>query len=493
MVVPEENTSTRTRQPLQAPPSPVLGQQPGLGAPQPHGYVPGQQIEASPIPPHSDSDDSHSIGTLIMVGGGLLVALIIAVFLIWFIFSRFVGKGNQPVTLEYWGLWEDSNVMQTVISDFERENPSIKVKYVKQDPKEYADRLLAHIQQGDGPDIFRFHNSWVPMFVSMLSPLTQDVMSSKDFAKAYYPVAQQDLVKNGAIYGIPLEIDTLVLFTNNQILQKENVKVPTNWPDFITAARAMTVKDAAGKIKIAGAAMGTYDNITHAPDILSLLFVQNGADTKNLASTAKNASDAISFYTSFVNADGNVWDDTLDPSFVAFAKGNLAMYFGYSWDIFSLKAYNPSLEFSASPVPHLPGRDMTISSYWAEGVSAKSKNQKQAMLFMKFLSQKDTQQKIFTEEAKVRQFGEPYSRTDLADLAKDTVMAPFIGQAPHAVSSVFAGDTQNTKYSERLNQYLQRAVGDILRDTSSDTAITNLSQGVSQVLSQYATNQTGSN
>jgi multiple sugar transport system substrate-binding protein len=456
----------------------------------PQAPMPSLSQHTSPPP---DADEKHSIGMLIMLGVGLLFSLTIAIVIIWFVFSHIFGGGNKTVSLEYWGLWEDANVMQSVISDFERQNPLIKVHYVKEDAKEYVDRLLAHTQQGDGPDIFRFHNTWVPMILPLLSPLPQDVISGQVFAKTYYPVARQDLVKNGAIYGIPLEIDTLALFTNTQMLAKENVKIPTNWRDFITAAQVLTVKDDKGKIKTAGAAIGTYDNVTHAPDLISLLLVQNGANTADIASTGQNATDALGFYTNFVKGDGNVWDDTLDPSFVAFAKGQVGMYFGYSWDIFNLKAYNPSLEFNVSPVPHLPGRDITIASYWVEGVSVKSKHQKEAMQFMKFLAQKETQQKLFSEEAKVRDFGEPYSRTDLANLVKDNqLLAPFLSQAPQAVSSVFAADTGNTKYSERLNQYLQRSIGDILQDTSPETAVGTLAEGVSQVLSQYAPNPTSS-
>ncbi|MDE2589214.1 MAG: carbohydrate ABC transporter substrate-binding protein, partial [Patescibacteria group bacterium] len=200
MVIPNENSS-RIRQPQQVPSSSGPAQPPVSQVVPSIPPKPAMaQFPPKPSAP-SDSEDNHSIGTLIMIGAGLLFALIIAVTLIVFIFSKFGGKSNKTVTLEYWGLWEDSGVMQSVISDFERQNPMIKVQYVKEDPKEYADRLLTHIQQGDGPDIFRFHNSWTPMFLSVLSPLTQDTMSAKEFATIFYPVAQQDLVKNGAIYG----------------------------------------------------------------------------------------------------------------------------------------------------------------------------------------------------------------------------------------------------------------------------------------------------
>ena len=250
----------------------------------------------------------------------------------------------------------------------------------------------------------------------------------------------------------------------------------------------MTVIDENGKIKTAGAALGTFDNINHAPDIMSLLFAQNGADIKNLSSTSKSAADALTFYTSFSTGDQKIWDDTLDQSILSFAKGNLAMYFGYSWDYFIIKAINPDLSFQIHSVPHLPGRNMTIASYWASGVSSKSKHQKEALLFLGFLAKKETAEKLFAEESKTRLFGEPYARIDLLEKLKDnTVVYPFVLQAKDATSSFFAGDTYDNALNSQMNKYLGDAVRSVNSDNASspETAVSTLSQGVSQVLKQY--------
>lgn len=448
------------------------------------------QPQMNTIPSSHQIDEESNLPTLIKLGVGFILLVTLAVFIFVFVFSHtFVAKPGK-VTLQWWGLWEDPAVMQTLITEFEKTYPNVTVQYIKQDPQQYSQRLLTRIANGNGPDIFRFHNSWVPMFQSVLSPLSSDAISKQEFAQSFYPVAQQDLVKNGAIYGIPLEIDTLALFTNDQLFQSTGLKPPTNWTDFITAARALTVKDSSGKIRTAGAAMGVFDNITHAPDILSLLLYQNGADLYNLGNTKQNASDSLVFYTSFAQGDSNVWDSNLDPSINAFAKGNLGMYFGYSYDIFTIKALNPNLSFTVGHVPHLLGRNATIASYWIEGVSNKSKHQKESMEFMHFLSRKETEQKLYSEEAKERLFGELYARTDLADSLKNDPLAyPFISQAKEANSSFFAGETYDTGINAQMNGYLGNAVRGVLGGSSADSAINTLTQGVSQVLSQYATSK----
>lgn len=415
-----------------------------------------------------------------------IISFIILVVIILFVVLPATRQNSQQVTLTYWGLWESPSIMQSTISDFERQNPTIHIQYSMEDPTKYSERLLTRSQLGTGPDIFRFHNTWVPMLSPILLPLSTDVISKDDFTKFYYPVMQKDLIRNGAIVGIPLEIDDLSLFVNNSIFQAAGAHIPTNWDQFVTTARALTVKDSSGKIKTAGAAMGTYDNITHAADIMSLLFLQNGADAAHLSRTQQNASDALDFYQSFAKGDQNVWDNSLDQSMTAFAKGNLAMTFGYTWDIFNIKNANPNLSFSVYSVPHLPGRNMTVASYWVEGISARSKHQKEAMLFLKFLAQKETMQTLYANESKVRLFGEPYPRTDMAQsLQSNTWVAPMIEQAPSADSSIFAGETFDTGIDAQMNAYLGNAIRSGFVGTSADSAIQTLGQGIDQVLGQY--------
>lgn len=390
------------------------------------------------------------------------------------------STSSNKVELTYWGLFEDSNVMQGIVSDFEKENPDIKINYIKQDVSQYRERLTTRIANGTGPDIFRFHNTWYPMLKNYLLPLPSSTISSDQFTSVYYPVAQRDLVKNGAIYGIPLEIDTLALYINTQLFQSAGLTPPTNWNDFINDARSLTVKDSTGKITTAGAAMGTYDNITHAPDIVSLLLLQNSVDVNNFSQYPDRIKDALTFYLSFANDSNAVWDNTLDPSQLAFAKGNLGMFFGYSSDYFAIKQFNPNLTFQIVPVPQLPSQNVSMASYWAEGVSLKSKHQKEDLLFLKFLAKKETQQKLFADESKIRDFGEPYSRVDLADSLKTNPMVyPFVLQAPSAYSSPFVDGTYDNDLNQKLNSYLQETIN--TRSNSSDTFVNN----VTSLLQQY--------
>lgn len=455
----------------------------------------GQNQGQPPVPPQGaspfvfhSSKSPISPKVVIKVLIGIIVVFLIGYVIFNIVIPNLRRTGEPGDTLTYWGLWEEPSVMQSIIGDFNREYPDIKVNYVKQDHKQYRERLVTRIENGTGPDIFRFHNTWVDMLSNVLLPIPSDTVTRDEFAKSFYPVASKDLIKNGAIYGIPLEIDTLALFINTNIFEYSGLSPPKDWVDFINNARSLTVKDGSGQIITAGTAFGTFNNITHAPDIVSLLLVQNGVDLNNIAQNNEAAAEALAFYTSFATDEGSsTWNSSLDPSIIMFAKGNLAMYFGFSWDIFTIKGINPDLAFEIHPVPDLPSQNITIASYWAEGVSAKSQRQKEALLFMKFLAKKETSQKFFTESSKTRTFGEPYARVDLADTLKDNLMVyPFVSQGKSAVSSFFASDTHDNGLNSQMNTYLGDAVNSILNSGSPQSAVEALIVGVNQVLNQYS-------
>lgn len=433
-----------------------------------------------------------------LVIGFIVVVLIIVIALV-FVLPRLKPKKAENVTLSYWGIWEDASVFSEITQEFTRQHPNIKIQYEKKDIKaqgKYIDRLNTRIQNGTGPDIFRFHNSWVPELIGSLLPLPSDVVDSSELESQYYSVIKNDLKVNGAYYGIPLHIDTLALFINTKIFQDAGVtSYPVTWDDLLTLDEQgksiltkIAVKDAQGRIKTSPIALGTFDNISHASDIISLLFLQNSADLRDLDGvTMDNSSKALEWYTSFAKGEGKVWDDTMDNSKLAFAKGNLAMYFGYSWDIFDIKGLNPNINFVIVPVLKIPQKDRTIASYWVEGVSSKTKHSKEAFEFLQFLAKKETLEKLYSKQTKLRPFGELYPRKDMADLLKsDPLIAPFLEKADSADSTIFSSDTFDAGMVDSLDKYLGDAVRSIVSDSSSpQTAIETLAKGVDQVLGRY--------
>ncbi len=290
------------------------------------------------------------------------------------------SQKTQKVTLKYWGLWESAPAVNQIINDYKQIKPNVTILYDMKSPQQYRESLETQIQKGTGPDIFRFHNTWVPMLKGVLSPVPSSVYSQSDFKKTFYPTALADL-KNSTkeLVGIPLEIDGLALFYNVDILNAAGItSPPATWEEFAQDAIKLTVRDSTGNIRTAGAAMGTATNVDHFSDILGLMILQNGGDPK--VSTDRKTQDAVEYYTNFAKGQNLVWDQTMPASTPAFAGSTLAMYFAPSWRAIEIKTANPTLNFKTAPVPQLPGGKVAWSSYWAEGVSAKSANQKEKNL-----------------------------------------------------------------------------------------------------------------
>ena len=421
---------------------------------------------------------------------GIVVVLFVVLLSVIFILPRLKPSAPKNVTLIYWGIWKDSAVMNDIISDFERTHPNIHVQYEKQDIKslgKYYDRLTTRIKNGTGPDLFRFHNSWSTELRNYLLPLPDSVVKATELDTKYFPVVKSDLKMRGAYYGIPIHFDTLALFINKKLLSDAS-SYPTTWEDFVKIATAISVPDpTTKKIVTAGAAIGTFDNVAHSSDIISLLLAQRNGDLADLGGPKRNITEEVlGFYTA-LSKDQKLWDDTLDNSRLAFVKGNLAMYFGYSWDIFDFKDPKYNLDFAVVPVPHLVGSNKTIASYWVEGVSAGSKHPKEALEFLQFLASPGTLQKLYAKESKQRLFGELYPRTDLAQLLEtNPLLAPFIDQGPGAVSTPFSSDTHDDAMVDSLNVYLGNSVRSIVSDNMSPiSAVDTLGQGVKSVFTQY--------
>lgn len=409
----------------------------------------------------------------------LIIFLGLAIpFLFWMIKDNLPAEKEGPTTLTYWGFWEES-LIKPLISKYESENPQVKINYVKQSLTNYRTRVQIQIREGVGPDIFKLHNSWLPMFANDLSVVPQDIYSLTDYQGLFYPVIVDNFVKNDQIYSIPLEIDGLALFVNIELLNNVGVSEPKNWQEFVAVANKITVKDTSGVIKTAGAALGTTSNVDHWPEILGLLLLQQpGVDLKNLSSPV--VAEVLKYYTGFVlDPSRKTWDVNLPSSTQSFAAGNLAFYFGPSWRAQEIKKINPNLNFKVMPVPQLPSSKVAWATFWGEAVSLRSKNQKEAWKFVKFLSSPDSQKLLAAA-------GQPLSRIDLAsEQISDPILGAFVAQGPIYKSWYLNSNTFDAGINEEVIKQFENAVNSILQGISAEDTLQSLNTSVKQVLEKY--------
>ncbi len=413
-----------------------------------------------------------------------------AVFLGRMAFSSVAPVASKDVTLTYWGLWENDGIIKPIIAEYEAKHPNVKIQYSKQSHKQYRERLQAAIERGDGPDIFRFHNTWVPMLKNQLAAIPQSVMSPTQFKSTYYPVAATDLIGGDVIYGLPLMIEGLGLYYNEDLFAAAGITAPpATWEELLAMVPKIAKAEGTG-FAVSAIALGTTGNIENFSDIIATMFMQNGANPA--VPRGKEAEEALAFYRKFSNPADPVytWNDTMDNSMYAFANGKVAMILAPSWRAFDIiemaKQVNPTLKFKVAPIPQLAGNTVTWASYWVEGISEKSKYKTQAAEFLKFLTSQEVMTKLYTEESKVRLFGEPYARVDMASLiSNDPYAGVYVRQAKDSRSFPLASRTHDNGINDRMAKYLENAVNAVNTGSSPQQELETVTNGFAQVLSSY--------
>lgn len=445
-----------------------------------------EDLSRTESPTDSDNDSFDNKKKYLIIGGAVLAFII----LFFIVFKLFTGRtdASKELELTYWGLWEENEVIQPLIDQYQASNPNIKIEYVKMTPEDYRNKLLVRSEQGQGPDIYRYHNTWIPEIKAVLTPLPENIISISEYEKTFYPLYKNDLKVGDYYYGIPLMVDGLVLLYNDNLFKSAGINTPPKtWEDIINNISELTVRSTEGNIVTSGIAIGTASNIEHYSDILGLFLLQNGADINNL-DTAE-AAGALESYRRFAEPPNNYWDETMPSAIQAFAQEKVAMIIVPSWQILNLKTLNPELNFNAVPVPTLPGGDpISVASYWVEGVSRYSEGDKQtaAWKFLKYLSEKETMTKLYELQTNSRQFPSASSRVDLGTIqSQNQYLDAVIKQANYYKTIPSIMFTYDNGLNDEINQYMANAINSTINGESYRSALKTANEGIVQVLNRY--------
>jgi len=338
----------------------------------------------------------------------------------------------DEVELEFWGVFDDSDLYRSLIEEFKQQFPHITIRYYKKTYQNYEKDLLETMATGRGPDIFMMHNTWLARYNDRIWAVPFSLITLKQFQDDFVDVVIDDFVADGFIGAIPLSVDTLALYYNKDILNTSGIaEPPRTWEEFLSDVETLTVKDERGNIVRAGASLGTARNVNRSTDILSLLMLQSGAQMTNSQKTRATFDRSVDlngekfypgertleFYTDFANPLKSVhtWNTRMHYSIDAFYEGQTAMMFNYSYHIPTIRAKSPYLNFAVSEMPQIGSvsADINYANYWGLTVSHNSEDFEPAWQFIVWLTQKEQAQK-YLELAK-----KPAARRDLIDSQKD--------------------------------------------------------------------------
>jgi len=354
----------------------------------------------------------------------------------------------EEVELEFWGVFDDSDVYRPLIEDFNAAFPKIKINYYKKTYQTYEQDLLEAMAGGRGPDIFMLHHTWLPNYEDKIWAAPSELITLKELADNFVDVVYTDFVSDGYITALPLSIDTLALYYNKDIFNTAGLpQPPTTWEEFLTDVERLTIKDERDNIIRAGAALGTARNVNRSTDILSLLMLQSGAQMVNEQKTGAAfdqtvnlngesfypSQRALEFYTDFANPlkSAYTWNTRMNYSMDSFSEGKAVMMLNYSYQIPVIRAKSPYLNFGIAPMPQIKTstNNVNYANYWGLTVSHNCQNANEAWQFIIWLTDKENAQKYLELAEK------PTARRDL-----------ILGQRDDPDLAVFAEQTL-TAYS----------------------------------------------
>lgn len=395
---------------------------------------------------------------------------------------------KEPITLEYWRLWDESSILDSFINEYAYSHPNINIEVKKIEIEagktiyDYQNDIIKLIADGAGPDIFMIHNDWLPYHINQLTPMPAGLMSVKEYQDTFPKVVQDNFISDNQIYSIPYYIDNLMLFYNTDIFAEHRVrKPPTTLQELVALVPTLTQKDNQGNIIRSAISMGeTSTSIPRAADIVATLMMQYGADltspdhskstfdlpVANTNPPVQAGQEALNFYAQFADPTSALYTYTGDTDangnrdfpidVQAFIEGKSAMMFGYGYQVKNIRQFNPNLHFETAPIPQNNLQDpVTIANYWGEVVSKNSAHPNEAWDFINFMAQRNRQGSLS------RLTGSMPARNDITSIN--------VGRRHYGAiaSQVQYSQSWYRKNTSEIETIFDRMINNVLRDKIS--------------------------
>jgi ABC-type glycerol-3-phosphate transport system substrate-binding protein len=210
--------------------------------------------------------------------------ILVAIFLAFFVFAVLIFSGLIKIggsssnsgpqgKVVIWGTFPSASLRNTL--DSINGNKSLSVSYVKKDDSTYQQDLIEAFANGTGPDLFIITPDMIEKDNNFVYKIPYASFPEKTFTDSYIDGASIFMDSEG-ILGFPVVVDPMVLYYNKDILANEGiVSPPKSWDELFTLNPTLTIRDDSGTVSRSMIALGQYDNVNNAKDILATLLIQN--------------------------------------------------------------------------------------------------------------------------------------------------------------------------------------------------------------------------
>lgn len=376
-------------------------------------------------------------GVLLIVGVVFLILFGVLVFIL-------ARGGNQQAAentiLKVWAPFDEKKVYDELVKPFVAANPtaSVEFKYIEAaDAKEYEAKVVDAIASGTGPDVWLIRTDWLPKHAPKLTTmpgglgwdLEEDETETDGLNRIFSSAIIKQNSFQAAIYGLPLAVDSLALYVNEEKLdaikeELNNARVegvdilneyPQTWAELEAWVRLMTKKNRT-TISQPAIPLGTISNTYAATDVYTAMLSQFGGAIYNtptdvalhlaVGDGSVPAVRALELFNSFSdpNHPNYTWNDTLGDPVKKFVADEVPLLIGYSTLGSEMLRLDSELsQITVVPLPQLnkivlPSDERTdFAAYWTHVVPKASQQQVLAWKLIRFLVDQEVQE-LYSEK-----------------------------------------------------------------------------------------------
>src|SRR4030067_1646295 len=148
---------------------------------------------------------------------------------------------DNVTTIKFWAMGSEAEFVIKLISEFEKQNPDIKV-LVQQMPWTAAqEKLITAVASDNTPDLCQLGNTWIPQFAALnsITPLDELIGKSSSIKKEnYFEGIWETNVIDNKVYGIPWYTDTRLMFYRKDVFEKAGYNhPPKTWAELLDLSR----------------------------------------------------------------------------------------------------------------------------------------------------------------------------------------------------------------------------------------------------------------
>jgi multiple sugar transport system substrate-binding protein len=331
------------------------------------------------------------------------------------------SSAGDAVTLRFWGMGREGEVVAELMAEFHRENPLIRVQ-VQQIPWTAAhEKLLTAYVGGAIPDVAQLGNTWIAEFAAIraLEPLDSLIARSADLGRPdYFPGIWNTNIVDDTTWGVPWYVDTRVIFYRTDLLRAAGYEtMPETWAGWLEAMQAIK------RLDPTRFAIFLPTNEWAQPALFGL---QNGSPLLRDGGTRGAFSDpafreAFEFYLGMYRsglAPPMGHHDVANP-YQEFGRGFFAMWITGPWNLGEFRRRLPADQqdnWSTAPMPGPTGAASGLSL--AGGASLVlfrgARHRDAAWKLIEFLSRSEQQQRFYELTGSLPARTAAWEPTDLA-------------------------------------------------------------------------------